>query len=465
MRIMWIIIGTLVVTSLSCQGQAPPPRAATGPPKTQISSAKVQGSALTIAATYFAPNSTATLNGTSLKLGPVKPTEMTAVLADSLAPGSYLLFVTGGTPATTDSFTVTIGSTGPPGPPGPSGPPGPAGPPGTSAPLPSGFSILGDTPTPPKGFAYTGNYIVSQGGAIGWTLRSPMPTPRVSAAVGVVKGTLYVIGGAKDDTLAGLSTVEAYDPATNAWTPKAPMPSRRYAAGVGVINGIIYVVGGAEKNDMFTGTFEAYDPATDQWTAKAPIPAPRKGVVTAVVNNILYVMGDFASFATSSVNSAPGVEAYDPATDTWTQKAQMPTSRSNFMLSVLNNMIYAVGGMTDTLQATTEAYDPATNTWTPKAPMPGPRTGFAPGVINGILYVAGGVNERGLAGPTYAYDPMFDTWSTSLTIPILTGSPAGAATDEGVFFLFGGSSSGGKILPAVQAFVPSGPRYYIHKVP
>jgi hypothetical protein len=60
---------------------------------------------------------------------------------------------------------------------------------------------------------------------------------------------------------------------------------------------------------------------------------------------------------------------------------------------------------------------------------------------------------------------MFDTWSTSLTLPIPTSTPAGGVTDDGTFFLVGGSLPGGKILPAVQAFVPSGPRYYIHKVP
>ena len=110
-----------------------------------------------------------------------------------------------------------------------------------------------------------------------------------------------------------------------------------------------------------------------------------------------------------------------------------------------------------------DAYDPATNTWTTKAPMPTLRKGFAIGVINGSLYAAGGSNESGLLGPTHAYDPMHDSWTTSLNLLIPTDMPGGAVTDSGVFYLIGGLQAGGKALASVQAFSPSGPRFYVHK--
>ena len=38
------------------------------------------------------------------------------------------------------------------------------------------------------------------------------------------------------------------------------------------------------------------------------------------------------------------VEEYDPATDTWTKKADMPTGRFALSTSVVNGKIYAIGG-------------------------------------------------------------------------------------------------------------------------
>jgi hypothetical protein len=41
--------------------------------------------------------------------------------------------------------------------------------------------------------------------------------------------------------------------------------------------------------------------------------------------------------------------------------------------------------------------------------------------------------------------------------------PGGATTEEGVFYVVGGVQAGGKVLTSIQAFSPSGPRFYVHK--
>jgi N-acetylneuraminic acid mutarotase len=452
-RVLPIALPVLLLAS--CQGQAGAPKVAATPPKTVISSARVQGGTLILSGTYFAPESTVTLAGATVKPTTLKPQEIIVPVPDSLGPGTYLVNVTAGTPATTDSFVATVGA---------AGPPGPSGPPGSSATFPPGTLILGDSPTPPKGFSHTGYSVVSQGGSIGWTLKAPMPTARFGVCAAVVKGVLYAIGGAKDDGLQGLPTVEAYDIATDSWTTKAPMPTGRSGAGIGVLNGLIYVVGGAPAKDATTGAFEVYDPAANKWTAKAAIPTPKKGVATAVVKDVLYVIGDFASFSSPSGAGAPVVEAYDPATDAWTPKAALPTARTNFSVGVVNNMLFAIGGSEDTAVAVTEAYDPATNAWVAKAPMPTPRKGFAVGVINGVLYAAGGRSDADLAGIAVSYDPMHDTWSAGLAVPIPVDGTGGCASDDGVLYLVGGTAQGGKAVAGLQAFTPSGPRYYIHRL-
>ena len=63
-----------------------------------------------------------------------------------------------------------------------------------------------------------------------------MPTPRNHAAIGVVAGKIYVIGGRVGAAFIGLasdiSVVEEYDPATDQWSgPRARMPIARSASG------------------------------------------------------------------------------------------------------------------------------------------------------------------------------------------------------------------------------------------
>jgi Kelch motif protein len=70
---------------------------------------------------------------------------------------------------------------------------------------------------------------------------------------------------------------------------------------------------------------------------------------------------------------------------------------------------YAVGGASTITETMVEVYDPASNTWTTNAPMPTARAGLAAGSINGILYAVGGssssaaelaTNEAARAGGT-----------------------------------------------------------------
>ena len=57
-------------------------------------------------------------------------------------------------------------------------------------------------------------------------------------------------------------------------------------------------------------------------------------------------------------------EAYDPRTDTWTEKAPMPTSRQHLASTVVSGKLYAIGGRTagkSSNLGNNEAYDPTAN--------------------------------------------------------------------------------------------------------
>ena len=76
--------------------------------------------------------------------------------------------------------------------------------------------------------------------------------------MGVINGIIYVAGG--NNGTAAVTTLEAYDPATNTWSTRAPMPTARVAA-VGVVSaGRLYVIGGYPVNTTPLSRVEVYTP-------------------------------------------------------------------------------------------------------------------------------------------------------------------------------------------------------------
>jgi N-acetylneuraminic acid mutarotase len=184
------------------------------------------------------------------------------------------------------------------------------------------------------------------------------------------------------------------------WIEKSPMPTPRWGHSASVVNGKIYLVGGADEAGNPLPTVEEYDPVTDTWTEKAPMPTARV-TATSVVDGKIYAIGGsesvYTGWETFFLEAASTVEEYDPVTDTWiTGKAPMPTARWCHSASAVDGVIYAMGGaMTgrlnfDNLLSTVEAYIPETDTWiTGKADMPTIAAIFSTEEVNGKIYACG----------------------------------------------------------------------------
>jgi hypothetical protein len=72
-----------------------------------------------------------------------------------------------------------------------------------------------------------------------WTTGTPMITPRVGAAVGVIKGSIYVVTGAT--TSAIVTNNEIYNVAKKTWTTGAAIPTARYVPASAVVENILYM--------------------------------------------------------------------------------------------------------------------------------------------------------------------------------------------------------------------------------
>jgi hypothetical protein len=136
------------------------------------------------------------------------------------------------------------------------------------------------------------------------------------------------------------------------------MPTARTYVSTSAVNGKIYAMGGKLSHPGFQGlaTVEEYNPATNTWTKKADMPTARASFSTSVVNGKIYAIG---GLTTGELNHLSLVEEYDPATDTWTRKADMPTARIALSTSAVNGKIYAIGGYVGDFIAisTVEEYD------------------------------------------------------------------------------------------------------------
>ncbi len=223
----------------------------------------------------------------------------------------------------------------------------------------------------------------------------------------------------------------------NSWATKAPMNVARSSLGVAVVGGRIYAIGGLtasgnEPNTIGTdydakgwivNTNEEYDPATDKWAFKTPMPTPRYSPATAVYNNKIYCMGGISHVRVPSFNQTAVNEVYDPATDTWETKAQMPIA-SGGQANVLGGRIYVIGPVL-TSGTLIEIYDPATDSWnlgTPIPPLPNVPLGLASAVLDNKLYVMSGFYDR--AGDRYesvteVYDPLTDEWTAAASVPLI----------------------------------------------
>ncbi len=217
--------------------------------------------------------------------------------------------------------------------------------------------------------------------------------------------------------------IVAYTQSTSSsdtWETMASMPTARANLGIAVANGKIYAIGGSAR-DPVTGSpvllnvTEEYDPATNTWTTKASMPTARHSFGIAVYQNKIYCIGGSVNGPTLAVN-----EVYDPATNTWDTKTPMPTARAALSANTVNDRIYLMGG--NPKNTTNVAYDPITDSWSTKAQLPMAIVYSESVAVYNKIYVFGGLSHR---KSTQIYDTETNTWTVGAPMP--TGVAEGAA--------------------------------------
>lgn len=275
-----------------------------------------------------------------------------------------------------------------------------------------------------------------------WAEGSPVPTPRTEVTAAAAAGRIYVIGGF-DRTGNTVPTVEAYDPAADEWRTTTPLPFALHHAAAASHDGLVYVVGGYRSTGAPSEALLAYDPSTEKWEELAPMPTARGAQTAAFVDGILYAVGGTDASFGAGLPLATN-QAYDPETNTWAEKAPMPTSRQHLASAALDGKLYVVGGRIDSLLSNLDAnevYNPETDSWERLKPMPSKRGGLAAAATD-TLYVFGGEQPTGTFANAERYDPENDMWTAEPEMPTARHGLAAVALDGRIYALAGGPQPG-----------------------
>ncbi len=232
--------------------------------------------------------------------------------------------------------------------------------------------------------------------------------------------------------------VEIFDVTNNSWSPALEdLKTSQQYHGCAVAGNKIYAVGDhypfATPAQQATGLVQVYDPAQGNWSYGTSMPANKAVGLAGITSmgGMVYVAGGVTASDRSDMNDR--LMRYDPVNDTWSQMASMNNKRHSFDLVAFRGKLIAYGGVATffdpvantTVQKETnltEAYDPATNTWSQLPNATYAMSAYAAEVFNDEIIVHGGYELTGWSGTandkTYGYDPFTNRWSTRATLQL-----------------------------------------------
>ncbi|WP_340375361.1 hypothetical protein U5640_09515 [Streptomyces sp. SS7] len=312
---------------------------------------------------------------------------------------------------------------------------------------------------------------------LNWITLPSEPTALASAAGtaapcprGQTGNCLYSVGGVVDDT--ALATVRSYNRSTNSWTTLSSLPSPRSLLGAaaapcpaGLSGTCVYAVGG-ERDKVPLATVQFYNPATGSWstvtslgTARSALGVAAAPCPTGQTGTCVYAVGGVGASGALAT-----VEAFNPATRTWTTVASLRRARQNLGATAApcpgtqtGTCVYAVGGFDSDYSDTVESYNPVTRAWSLVTRLPVARSSLAvasttcpPGQTGLCVYAAGGVNIDA-QDTALSFNPASNAWTTLPSLPTARYRAAAAAlpcppgATGNCFYVAGGYTDTGEV--------------------
>jgi len=262
-----------------------------------------------------------------------------------------------------------------------------------------------------------------------WTPLTPPPISNSWGDVVACQNKIYLIGGNAS------KPTQVYVPTTDTWENRTSIPTTRSALEANVVDNKIYVIGGQMLAGLYiispSSANDVYDPATDSWSKMGPIPTPVMGYASTVLDNKIYIISG-GNTGGPDYEPITQVQIFDPKTNQWTNGTTIPTGVVSAKACSTTGLfaqkrIYVLGG-TITSYARwasynvinlTQIYDPETDSWTNGTPMPSSRSSMGLAVVDDEIYAIGGINGEIYLDVNEKYTPLdyipeFPSW-----IPLL----------------------------------------------
>lgn len=320
-----------------------------------------------------------------------------------------------------------------------------------------------------------------------------------SSAVIVALGSL-ALAACNDETTAPSAIPESPSAdiqaaALNSWITRTDMLTTCSNLAVATVTNaagqsIVYAIGGRNPNGVPLKTVTAYNVATNTWTFRRALPVALAWTNgAAVINGKIYVSGGFSDYLQYNLSNA--LYMYDPGTNTWTRKHDMPSVKGPYddpyyvgaegVTGVINGKLYVVtacymsnapwlylsesscyeGGKL--VGPAFFQYNPVTDRWfalaSPSSAFGGSvmlsmLSPFVGGVIGGKFYVFGTSSFDQISGRFAAYDPATNRWTPKNALGLARPGAAAAAL-AGKLYVFGGTRHNSGILDKTIAYDPT----------
>ena len=186
---------------------------------------------------------------------------------------------------------------------------------------------------------------------------------------------------------------------------RSPTSPRRENPAGAFIDGKFILNGGRHRRHA-ARQHVVYDPASDTWTpaADAPVELPPAGraVLDGTAVSRRRLSGCLRPCTDVAATTRPA---------TLDSLADYPEATSHVACGGLDGQVICAGGTAQAASAHTYAYDPGSDTWSPRADVPTDVWGMASAAANGQLLLTGGIAADAITNEGWAYDPSTDSWT------------------------------------------------------
>lgn len=250
-----------------------------------------------------------------------------------------------------------------------------------------------------------------------WNKRASVGGSKRERCVSFSIASRGYIGLGQDTLNLMLKDIWEYDPGTNSWTQKANFPgvARRDAAAF-TIGTKAYVGTGIDNADAFLGNsladFWEYNPATNTWTNKAAYPGNFGGGAYYVTGFAVSSKGYFCCGKLGASFYSNELWEYNPTTNTWLQKSNFPGGNryGGAAFTIGANAYFGTGTDENVLTYDFYKYTPASDSWTTIYNFPGSgRFSCSSFTISNKGYILLGT-DGGYKDELWQYDPLINYW-------------------------------------------------------